>query len=182
MATADVPIDSGLIEIDGNAIQQRETLSRCFSEARRRLDQRERQLSLLLEQKLRENQIYKKKLDTDQLQLELTCEQVKASLSSNSLQKTRKEAVRLFEQNIQKLKEEEKRVQFEWSPQHLYNEINKIGDFSLFPAFTQDDILNYIGSQQLEIDVSPPSYEEQEQEIRSLLSQVLEEQEQEIHL
>ena len=170
MATADVPTDSGLYERDEDAIRQRELISRCFSEARRKLDEREAELSQQLEQKLRENQIHKKKLDTDRQQLKLASEHIQASVSSNSLQETGNEAVRLFEQEIVKLKEEERRVQFDWSPQELYSEISKIGDFSFLPTVALD-YLDPIGSQELELpEVRLTSYEEQKQEILPLLS------------
>ena len=173
MATADVPINSGLFERDEDAIRQREIISRCFSEARRKLDEREAELSRQLEQKLRENQIHKKKLLTDRQQLISVSEHIQASLSSNSLQETGNEAVRLFEQKIEKLKEEERRVQFDWSPQELYSEISKIGDFSFLPAVTLD-YLDPIGSQELELpEVRLTSYDKQRGEIHSFLSQPL---------
>ena len=173
MATADVPTDSGLYERDEDAIRQRETLSLCFSEARRKLDEREAELSRQLEQKLRENQIHKKKLDTDRQQLKSASEQIQANLSSNSLQETGNEAVKLLKQKIKKLEEEERSVEFDWSPQQLYSEISKIGEVSLLPIFTKY-YLDSNKSKRIKLEYIPaPSFQAQKQEILSLLSQPL---------
>ena len=170
MATADVPTVSGLYERDEDAIRQREIISRCFSEARRKLDEREAELYRQLEQKLRENQIHKKKLDTDRQQLKSASEQIQANLSSNSLQETGNEAVRLFKQKIKKLEEEERRVEFDWSPQQLYSEISKIGEVSLLPIFTKY-YLDSNKSKRIELEYIPaPSFQAQKEEILFLLS------------
>ena len=166
MATANVPTESGVWEGDENALRQREALSRCFSEIRKRLDERERQL----EQRLRENQIHKNKLDTDRQQLELASEQIKACLSSNSLKETGNEAVKLFEQKLQKLNEDMKRVKFDWTPQLLYDEISKIGEISLLPAFPQDCSESNNRKRIPPESVTTASFQVQKREIHSLLS------------
>ena len=168
MATANVPTESGVWEGDENAMRQREALSRCFSKIRKRLDERERQLSLQLEQSLRENQIHKNKLDTDRLQLESASEHIKSCLSSNSLKGTGNEAVKVFEQQLQKLNEDMKRVQFDWNPQLLYDEINKIGEISLLPAFPQDCSESNNRKRIPPESVTTASFQVQKQEIHSL--------------
>ena len=173
MATADVPTVSGLYERDEDAIRQREILSLCFSEARRKLDEREAELSRQLEQKLRENQIHKKKLDTDRQQLKSASEQIQANLSSNSLQETGNEAVKLLKQKIKKLEKEERRVEFDWSPQQLYSEISKIGEVSLLPIFTKY-YLDSNKSKRIKLEYIPvPSFQAQNGEILPLLSRPL---------
>ena len=172
MATANVPTESGVWEGDDNAMRQREALSRCFSGIRKRLDERERQLSLQLEQRLRENQIHKSKLATDRQQLESASEHIKSCLSSNSLKGTGNEAVKVFEQQLQKLNEDMKRVQFYSNPQLLYDEINKIGEISLIPAFPQDCSESRNRKRIRPESVTTASFEVQKQEIHSLLSRV----------
>ena len=172
MATANVPTESAVWGGDENAMRQREALSRCFSGIRKRLDERETQLSLQLEQRLRENQIHKNKLDTDRLQLESASEHIKACLSSNSLKGTGNEAVKVFEQQLQKLNEDMKRVQFYSNPQLLYDEINKIGEISLLPAFPQDCSESRNRKRIRPESVTTASFEVQKQEIHSLLSRV----------
>ena len=131
MATADVPTECLSLEGDEDAMRQREILSSCFSEIRQQLDDRETQLSLQLEQNLRDNKKGKKR------------------------------------------KGEERRVQFEWSPQQLYSEINKIGEVSLLPASPRDDSdSNNCKRTKLE-SVGESPFDVQKQEIQSLLSQIL---------
>ena len=172
MATANVPTESGVWEGDENAMRQREALSRCFSGIRKRLDERERQLSLQLEQRLRENQIHKNKLATDRLQLESASEHIKSCLSSNSLKGTGNEAVKVFEQQLQKLNKDMKRVQFDSNPQLLYDEINKIGEISLLPLFPQDCSESRNCKRIPPESVTTASFGVQKREIHSLLSRV----------
>ena len=159
-------------EIEENIREQREILSRCFSEARRRLDEREAQLSLQFEEKIKEIKIHTKKIATDIHQLNSALEQLQACLSSNTLQETGNDAIKPIKNKIGMLEREELRVQFNWSPHNLYSEINKIGETTTIPARIQFTCISEdnIREQSYFKVVTPPPYEQQKQEISSILT------------
>ena len=105
MATATVSIDQDNL-IEENAREVREILAHSFTEARRRLDEREAQLSLQLEEKINEIKIHNKSSITDRRQLKSVLELMQSSLSSNTLQETGNEAVKPIIEKIDKLERE----------------------------------------------------------------------------
>ena len=125
MATATVSINQDLL--GENAREIREVLTRSFSEARRRLDEREAQLSLQLEEKINEVNIHNKSNIKDREQLKSVLEYMQSSLSSNTLQETGNDAIKPIIEKIDKLEMKQERIQLNWSPHNLYEEINKIG-------------------------------------------------------
>ena len=171
MATTAVSTDMDE-EIEENIREQREILSRCFSGARKRLDEREAQLSLQLEEKIKEVKIHTKKITTDIHQLNSALEQLQVCLSSNTLQETGNDAIIPIKNKIGMLEREELRVQFNWSPQNLYNEINKIGEISTIPALVQFTCISEDNITELRHFKfkNPPPYAQQSQEIYDLLS------------
>ena len=118
MATATVLIDKDNL-LEENAREMREILASSFSEARRRLDEREAQLSLRLEEKVNEVRIHNKSNNTDREQLKSVLEFMQSGLSSNT---------KPILEKINKLESEQLEIQFNWSPQNLYEEINKMGE------------------------------------------------------
>ena len=127
MATATVLIDKDNL-LEENAREMREILASSFSEARRRLDEREAQLSLRLEEKVNEVRIHNKSNNTDREQLKSVLEFMQSGLSSNTLKETGNEATKPILEKINKLESEQLEIQFNWSPQNLYEEINKMGE------------------------------------------------------
>ena len=126
MATATVSIKQDLLE--ENAREMREVLARSFSEARRRLDEREAQLSLQLEEKINEVNIHNKSDIKDREQLKSVLEFMRSGLSSNTLQETENDAIKPIIEKIDKLEMDQLRIQLNWCPNNLYEEINKIGE------------------------------------------------------
>ena len=118
MATATVSINQDLL--GENAREIREVLTRSFSEARRRLDEREAQLSLQLEEKINEVNIHNKSNIKDREQLKSVLEYMQSSLSSNSLQETGNDAIKPIIEKIDKLEMEQERIQLNLSPHNLY--------------------------------------------------------------
>ena len=151
MATATVFIDKDNL-LEENARKMREILASSFSEARRRLDEREAQLSLRLEEKINEVRIHNKSNNTDREQLKSVLELMQSGLSSNTLKETGNEATKLILGKIDKLEREQLKIQFNWSPQNLYEEIKKMGEVCTL--------------------ILPP-HEQQKQEIHTLLCRPL---------
>ncbi|KAI6659926.1 Ubiquitin carboxyl-terminal hydrolase 4 isoform X5 [Oopsacas minuta] len=178
MATADVPIDVDK-ELEEYVREQRDRISLCFSEARRRLDRKEAELIKLFEEKLNKSRADNKNIATDRNQLKYTLELIQASLSSNSLQMTGDEAIRPIKEKIEKLEEKRTRVQFDWVPQKLYTEISKIGEVATIPAHKKiciSSIPGYNTKEEMVIkSVIPPPYKQQKQEIQFLLTKPLQE-------
>ena len=165
MATAEVSIEKKKEKGD-NIREQKEILSRCFSEARRRLDEREAQLSLQLEQ----IEIHNMKIVTNKNKLFSALEIIHACLSSNTLQETRNEAIKPIIEKIAKLEMEQLRIQLNWSPHNLYEEINKIGEVCTTYIGKS---LTEVSSELSEYDINEgililPLYQQQEQEINYL--------------
>ena len=172
MATAEVSIRMDT-DMEDNIREQREILSRCFSEARRRLDERETQLSLQLE----EIEIRNKKIVTDGTKLYSALQIIQTCLSSNSLAGTGNEAVKPITDKIGKLVGEDSRVHFNWSPQNLYNEINELGEISTIPTkllqtSSCNSECNCHEPMNFKLMVPPP-YEQQKTEFHSLLCRPL---------
>ena len=169
MATATVSINQDFLE--ENAREMREVLARSFSEARRRLDEREAQLSLQLEEKINEVKIHNKSNIKDREQLKSVLELMQSGLSSNNLQETGNEAVKPIIERLDKLEMEQMRIQLNWSPHNLYQEISKIGEVC---TTYNDKSLTEISSELSEYNVNEeililPPYRHQKQEINSLL-------------
>ena len=139
MATANPTAEIELEEYEEYR-EQREILSLSFSEVRQRLDERELELSSQLEKLFRDNLKERKIVNSDIQQLINAMEQLKSTLSSNTLCETGKEAIDLIQIKIAKLKTEEKRLKLNWSPHKLIHEIENIGDFSLIPALDNSRI------------------------------------------
>ncbi|KAI6661034.1 Ubiquitin carboxyl-terminal hydrolase 4 isoform X5 [Oopsacas minuta] len=172
MATADVSIDVDF-ELEEYAREQRDRISLCFSEARRRLNEREAKLSLQFEEKLNECRAHNKSITADKNQLKYALELLLASLSSNSLQETGDESARPIKEKIVNLENQETIVQFDWFPQNLYTEISNIGSVTILPNQITC-ILEYNTKKQMFFKrVSPPYHEQQNNEIHSLLSKEL---------
>ena len=169
MATATLSINQDLLE--ENARETREVLTRSFSEARQRLDEREAQLSLQLEEKINEVKIHNKNNIKDREQLKSVLELMRSGLSSNTLQETGNDAIKPIIEKIDKLGMEQLRIKLDWSPQNLYGEINTIGEVCTTYI---DKSLSEISSELSEYDINEgililPPYQQQKQEIHTLL-------------
>ena len=125
------------------------------------MDEREAQLSLQLEEKINEIKIHDKSNITDRNQLKSVLELIQSGLSSNTLQETGNDAIRPLIEKIDFLEKEQLRVQFNWSPQNLYGEINNVGEVCITKYDVNSQVL-----------ILPP-FEQQKQEIQPLLSKPL---------
>ena len=158
-----------------NLREQKEILSQCFSEARRKLDERERVLIERLEKLFKEDEMRFKKQSSDKQQLTSALNQLQSALTSESLLGTGKEAILLVKNKLNELERGRMKVQFNWSKNNLFSEISKIGEFTVVPVLTYynlDSIGKETKSECISL-VTAPSRAEQEREIHDLLNRPL---------